>query len=36
MSARMWFEARSMYDNAGLNEVARHEPRRCIVRIEPA
>jgi ribosomal protein S18 acetylase RimI-like enzyme len=32
----MWFGAKSMYDNAGFNEVARRKPHRPIVRIKPA
>ena len=32
----MWFGAKSMYDNAGFEEVARRKPQRPIVRIKPA
>ena len=32
----MWFGAKSMYDNAGFNEVARRKPQRPIVRIKLA
>jgi ribosomal protein S18 acetylase RimI-like enzyme len=31
----MWFGAKSMYDAAGFEEVARRKPQRPIVRIEP-
>ena len=31
----MWFGAKSMYDNAGFEEVARRKPHRPIVRIKP-
>jgi len=31
----MWFGAKSMYDAAGFEEVARRKPTRPIVRIEP-
>lgn len=30
----MWFGAKSMYDNAGFHEVARHKPHRPIVRLK--
>lgn len=32
----MWFGAKSMYDAAGFDEVARRKPHRPIVRIRPA
>jgi GNAT superfamily N-acetyltransferase len=32
----MWFGAKSMYDHAGFNEVARRKPQRPIVRIRLA
>ena len=32
----MWFGAKSMYDKAGFQEVARRKPHRPIVRIKPA
>jgi ribosomal protein S18 acetylase RimI-like enzyme len=32
----MWFGAKSMYDAAGFEEVARRKPHRPIVRIHPA
>lgn len=32
----MWFGAKSMYDAAGFEEVARRKPTRPIVRIRPA
>jgi ribosomal protein S18 acetylase RimI-like enzyme len=32
----MWFGAKSMYDAAGFEEVARRKPNRPIVRIRPA
>jgi ribosomal protein S18 acetylase RimI-like enzyme len=32
----MWFGAKSMYDRAGFEEVARRKPQRPIVRIKPA
>jgi ribosomal protein S18 acetylase RimI-like enzyme len=32
----MWFGAKSMYDDAGFNEIARRKPQRPIVRIKPA
>lgn len=31
----MWFGAKSMYDAAGFEEVARREPSRPVVRIKP-
>lgn len=31
----MWFGAKSMYDGAGFEEVARRKPQRPIVRIRP-
>jgi ribosomal protein S18 acetylase RimI-like enzyme len=31
----MWFGAKSMYDRAGFEEVARRKPQRPIVRIRP-
>jgi len=31
----MWFGAKSMYDDAGFQEVARRKPTRPVVRIEP-
>jgi GNAT superfamily N-acetyltransferase len=31
----MWFGAKSMFDNAGFEEVARRKPQRPIVRIKP-
>jgi ribosomal protein S18 acetylase RimI-like enzyme len=30
----MWFGAKSMYDEAGFEEVARRKPRRPVVRLE--
>ena len=30
----MWFGAKSMYDHAGFNEVARRKPTRPVVRLE--
>lgn len=32
----MWFGAKSMYDAAGFEEVARRKPHRPVVRIRPA
>lgn len=32
----MWFGAKSMYDSAGFEEVARRKPFRPIVRLKPA
>jgi len=32
----MWFGAKSMYDDAGFEEVARRKPQRPVVRIKPA
>jgi ribosomal protein S18 acetylase RimI-like enzyme len=32
----MWFGAKSMYDKAGFEEVARRKPQRPVVRIKPA
>jgi GNAT superfamily N-acetyltransferase len=32
----MWFGAKSMYDDAGFDEVARRKPARPVVRIAPA
>jgi ribosomal protein S18 acetylase RimI-like enzyme len=32
----MWFGAKSMYDHAGFEEVARRKPHRPIVRLKPA
>jgi ribosomal protein S18 acetylase RimI-like enzyme len=32
----MWFGAKSMYDHAGFEEVARRKPERPIVRIRTA
>jgi GNAT superfamily N-acetyltransferase len=32
----MWFGAKSMYDDAGFNEVARRKPTRPVVRLRPA
>lgn len=32
----MWFGAKSMYDDAGFEEVARRKPTRPIVRLHPA
>jgi len=32
----MWFGAKSMYDKAGFEEVARRKPQRPIVRIKTA
>lgn len=32
----MWFGAKSMYDAAGFNEVARRKPTRPVVRLRPA
>jgi GNAT superfamily N-acetyltransferase len=32
----MWFGAKSMFDDAGFEEVARRKPQRPIVRIKPA
>jgi len=31
----MWFGAKSMYDNAGFEEVARRKPQRPVVRLKP-
>ncbi|MEO8122381.1 MAG: GNAT family N-acetyltransferase, partial [Rhodoferax sp.] len=31
----MWFGAKSMYDAAGFEEVARRKPQRPVVRIHP-
>ena len=31
----MWFGAKSMFDNAGFEEVARRKPHRPVVRIKP-
>ena len=31
----MWFGAKSMYDHAGFEEVARRKPQRPIVRLKP-
>lgn len=31
----MWFGAKSMYDSAGFEEVARRKPQRPVVRIKP-
>jgi ribosomal protein S18 acetylase RimI-like enzyme len=31
----MWFGAKSMYDDAGFEEVARRKPQRPVVRIKP-
>ena len=31
----MWFGAKSMYDKASFNEVARRKPRRPVVRLKP-
>jgi ribosomal protein S18 acetylase RimI-like enzyme len=31
----MWFGAKSMYDAAGFEEVARRKPTRPVVRIRP-
>jgi len=31
----MWFGAKSMYDKAGFEEVARRKPQRPIVRVKP-
>lgn len=31
----MWFGAKSMYDKAGFEEVARRKPQRPIVRLKP-
>jgi hypothetical protein len=31
---QMWFGAKSMYDSAGFEEVARRKPRRPIVRLK--
>jgi len=32
----MWFGAKSMYDDAGFEEVARRKPQRPVVRLKPA
>ena len=32
----MWFGAKSMYDRAGFEEVARRKPQRPVVRLRPA
>ncbi len=32
----MWFGAKTMYDKAGFQEVARRKPQRPIVRLKPA
>ena len=32
---QMWFGAKSMYDSAGFEEVARRKPQRPIVRLKP-
>jgi GNAT superfamily N-acetyltransferase len=32
----MWFGAKSMYDAAGFEEVARRKPQRPVVRLRPA
>lgn len=32
----MWFGAKSMYDSAGFEEVARRKPQRPVVRLKPA
>lgn len=32
----MWFGAKSMYDKAGFEEVARRKPQRPVVRIKPS
>ena len=32
----MWFGAKSMYDRAGFEEVARRKPQRPVVRLKPA
>lgn len=32
----MWFGAKSMYDRAGFEEVARRQPQRPVVRLRPA
>jgi GNAT superfamily N-acetyltransferase len=32
----MWFGAKSMYDAAGFEEVARRKPQRPVVRLKPA
>jgi hypothetical protein len=34
--AWMWFGAKSMYDKAGFNEVARRRPERPVVRLTVA
>lgn len=31
----MWFGAKSMYDKAGVSEVARRKPQRPVVRLKP-
>jgi hypothetical protein len=31
----MWFGAKSMYDDASFQEVARRKPQRPVVRLKP-
>ena len=31
----LWFGVKSMFDNAGFEEVARRKPHRPVVRIKP-